>query len=89
MAITYRIKHHVPGRIKITVPFIKGLSVETLRQFAHITIPEGIDNIRPNPITGSVVITYDPESIDIIKYIEEIAFAMATQKIILTGDKAK
>ncbi|MCD5411955.1 hypothetical protein M1N66_04670 [Thermodesulfovibrionales bacterium] len=69
-----RVIHHVPGRIKIEIPSIKGLSEENLVQASKgLSVPEGIKNIRPNPFTGRVVITYEPEKINIMKYIKAMA----------------
>ncbi len=74
--ISYRIIHHIPGRIRIEVPAIKNLSMPELlqmsKQFSSISIPEGIEDIRPNPFSGSVIITYEPEKIDIIEYIKNM-----------------
>jgi hypothetical protein len=69
--IAYKIIHHTPGRIRLEVPSIKQLSVAALKRLSAISIPNGIKDIRANPITGSVVITYDPVDIDIIKYIND------------------
>lgn len=74
--ITYKIKHHIPGRIRIEVPFIKGASISGLirmsKQLSAVEIPTGIKDIRPNPFTGSVVITYEPDKIDILKCINDM-----------------
>ncbi len=85
--VIYRIKHHVPGRIKIEVPFIKGLSISALKELPPIPIPAGIKDVRPNPLTGSVVITYEPKNIDIVKYLEDIAFHLTTQNLMGTAGK--
>jgi hypothetical protein len=73
----YKIVHQLPGRIKIHLPIIKGLSVEKLklladRLFADFELPDGIKKVRPNPITGNVVIEYDPNKIDIFLFLEEL-----------------
>jgi len=84
--ISYRIIHHIPGRIRIEVPAIKNLSISGLlqksKQFSAIPIPEGIKDIRPSPFSGSVVITYEPEKIDIIEYIKNMASSMEMQKLV-------
>lgn len=83
--ISYRIIHHVPGRIRIEVPAIKHLSISSLlqmsKQFSAISIPEGIEDIRPNPLSGSVVITYEPGKIDIFEYIKKITSSTEIQKL--------
>ncbi|MCL0061228.1 hypothetical protein M1N43_00475 [Thermodesulfovibrionales bacterium] len=69
-----RVIHHVPGRIRIEIPSIKGLSEENLVQASKgLSVLEGTKNIRPNPFTGRVVITYEPEKINIMKYIKALA----------------
>ncbi|MCC6025592.1 MAG: hypothetical protein LM575_01320 [Caldimicrobium sp.] len=77
----YKIVHQLPGRIKIHLPIIKGLSVEKLklladRLFADYELPDGIKKVRPNPITGNVVIEYDPNKIDIFLFLEELRLRM-------------
>lgn len=72
--INYSILHHVPGRIRIGLPLIKELSIsDLLRRFSAIEIPEGVIGIRPNPITGTVVISYDPKKINILKYLADMS----------------
>jgi hypothetical protein len=75
--VDYKIVHQLPGRIKIHLPLIKGISVERLklladRLFADFDLPDGIKKVRPNPITGNVVIEYDPNKIDILVFLEEL-----------------
>jgi hypothetical protein len=83
--ITYKIIHHIPGRIRIEVPAIKNLSISGLlqmsKQFSTISIPEGIEDIKPNPFSGSIVITYRPEKINIIEYLKDIASSAEMQKL--------
>lgn len=70
--INYRVVHHVRGRIRVQVPIIRTLSLNTLRQLASFPIPEGITNVSANPLTGSLVVTYDPERCDVLKCIDEL-----------------
>ncbi len=75
--VDYKIVHQLPGRIKIHLPLIKGVSVEKLkllaeRLIADFELPDGIKKVRPNPITGNVVIEYDPNKIDILVFLEEL-----------------
>jgi len=79
--VDYKIVHQLPGRIKIHLPLIKGLSVEKLklladRLFADFELPDGIKRVRPNPITGNVVIEYEPNKIDILVFLEELRLRM-------------
>jgi hypothetical protein len=84
--ISYKIMHHTPGRIRIEVPTIKNLSMSRLlqisKQFSSISLPEGIESINPNPFSGSIVITYKPEKINIIEYLKEIVFSAEIQSLI-------
>lgn len=85
--IDYSIVHHVPGRIRIGVPLIKGLSVAVLKQLSSVPIPAGIRDIHPNPVTGSLTIKYDPGNIDILEYLKKMASNMEIQNIIRKGGK--
>jgi hypothetical protein len=56
--------HNVPGRLRVKIPTLKGRSgrisaVEDLLSNLH-----GTEDIRTNPLTGSVVINYDPDLLD-------------------------
>lgn len=88
--ISYRIIHHIPGRIMIEVPFIKKLSRSELlqmsKQLSTISIPEGIKDIRLNPLSGSIVITYEHGKIDIIEYIKTVSSNMEMQKLVGVRD---
>lgn len=83
--ISYRIIHHIPCRIRIEVPAIKNLSMSGLlqmsKQFSSIPIPEGIEDIRPNPFSESIAITYEPEKINIIEYLN-VASSTEMQRLV-------
>lgn len=83
--IQYRIVHHVPGRIRIEVPSIKGLPIKVLKRFLNMPIPCGIKDIRPNPITGSLLITYDPGRINIVTYLQAMASSDEINNVICKG----
>jgi hypothetical protein len=53
--LSYEIAHHVPGRIRIKVPILKKLSLSALLKLAANPFDAGILDIRPNPMTGSLV----------------------------------
>lgn len=84
--IAYKILHHISGRIRIEVPSIKILSKPDLlqlsSQLSSTNIPDGIKDIRPNPFSGSLVITYESGKIDIIKFIENLSSNKEIQKLI-------
>ncbi len=83
--IQYRIVHHVPGRIRVEVPSIKGLSIKVLERLANISIPRGIEDIRPNPLTGSLLITYDPGQINIVAYLRDMALSDEIKSVLCKG----
>ncbi len=79
--IDYKVVHHVPGRIRLQVPIIRKLSIATLKELSALPVPDGIKDIRANPVTGSLVITYDPALVNIENYVKE----MVTNKAILAA----
>ena len=84
--IHYRIVHHVPGRIRIEVPSIKGLPLRKLERLSAIPVPSGIEGVRPNPLTGSLLIKYDPEQINIVTYLQEMAVSSVLEDKLTGGD---
>jgi hypothetical protein len=70
--ISYSIEHHFPGRIRIEVPLLKRFAVAELKKLATVPVPSGIKSVRVNPITGSLIISYDPDRIDIVAYITQM-----------------
>ena len=85
LVIQYRIVHHVPGRIRVEVPSVKGLSLRVLERLATISVPKGIEDIRPNPLTGSLLITYDPVQINILTYLRDMAASDEIKKVLCKG----
>lgn len=56
-----QVVHHVPGRMRIKVPFLKDLSVDP-QQVNELLLPiDGLRKVDFSPITGSVLLHYDPE----------------------------
>ena len=82
--IPYSVVHHIPGRIRLEVPSIQRLSYTDLKQLLA-RIPAGIRDIQANPITGSVVIKYDPKTIDILAYIRSMTSSREMQEIVKKG----
>jgi hypothetical protein len=55
-----RVVHHIPGRMRIKAPFLKG-AVADLDQLNELLLPvEGLKHVDFSPITGSVLLYYDP-----------------------------
>ena len=56
-----RVVHHIPGRMRIKVPLLKGVATD-LDQINELLLPlEGLKHVDFSPITGSVLLHYDPE----------------------------
>ena len=81
--LRFTIVHHIPGRIRIEVPILKCLSPADLLELSkllgspeglgRLPTPSAIQDVRANPLTGSLVIRYDPKAIDILAYLTELA----------------
>lgn len=55
-----RVVHHIPGRMRIRAPFLRG-AVADLDQLNELLLPvEGLKHVDFSPITGSVLLYYDP-----------------------------
>jgi hypothetical protein len=75
----YRIVHRLPGRIRIHIPVLKKLP-EKWRAFTRpsselIRMKRGINTAEVQPVTGSLLIEFDPEAIneaDVLKWLETL-----------------
>ena len=54
--------HHTPGRLRVRIPSLRNNSrkVETVKALLTVS---GTETIKANTLTGSVVVTFDPEAI--------------------------
>jgi hypothetical protein len=89
--IAYDIVHHIAGRIRLKVPLIRKLVFaknipDHIKDLSFISLPSGIKDIRANPFAGSLVITYEPDEIDVLEFIkvtfDSISSNAEIQKII-------
>lgn len=84
----YRVVHRLPGRIRIHIPVLENLpeywwiflkpSTELIR------IRKGINTAEIQPITGSLLIDYDPKEMDeagILKWLETLVAAFLKLEI--------
>lgn len=71
--VSYIVKHHMPGRIRIEIPLLRRVPSKELRKLSDIAVPEGVTNLRVNPLNGNIIITYDPKRIDILKWLNTMA----------------
>jgi len=87
--IQYRILYHDKGYIRLEVPTIRRLSLtylfENFRKAHPFPVPSGITNFYVSPLTGSIVITYKPDDIDILAYIDRMASSPDIREIIQGG----
>jgi copper chaperone CopZ len=56
--------HHVPGRLRVRVPQVKQSPKESRNVQALLQDLLGVESVSVNPITGSVLVTYDKDMID-------------------------
>ncbi len=56
--MTYYV-HNVPGRLRVTVPAIKGNNFLCLDLEGQIGGMHGVKDVLVKPVTGSIVVTYD------------------------------
>jgi hypothetical protein len=56
--------HNVPGRLRVKIPILKGRpgKISAVEDLLHTL--QGVDTIKTNPLTCSVVINYDPDLLD-------------------------
>lgn len=52
--------HNIPGRLRVRIPAIKGSPNKARATQALLMDLEGIESIRANMVTGSIVVKYDP-----------------------------
>ncbi len=75
-----RVVHNLPGRVRIHFPALERLSSHWHRYSAPVAelvkIKQGIHNTNIQPATGSVLITYDADTLgqkDVFNWLESIA----------------
>lgn len=56
--------HHVPGRLRLKTPIIKGNEEGAANIQTFLKPIKGILSMAVNTVTGSLVIHYDPQVID-------------------------
>jgi hypothetical protein len=62
--------HNVPGRLRVKMPILKGRPAGINAVEDLLFNLDGIEQIKTNPLTGSVVIHYDPDLLDPQKIIQ-------------------
>jgi copper chaperone CopZ len=56
--------HALNGRLRIKVAEVKGSPMKALEVEGQLRRIDGIDHVRANPITGNVLVLYDPARIE-------------------------
>jgi hypothetical protein len=56
--------HHVPGRIRIKTPTIKGYPFRALELEKKVGAIYGVVDASANALTGSLIVNYDPDVVD-------------------------
>jgi hypothetical protein len=72
-AFEFALAHHVPGRLRLRSPALKGnasASEQARHQLAQI---RGVRATSANPVTGSVLLEYDPSVLSAGKVIDLLA----------------
>ena len=81
--IAYDIVHHIAGRIRLKVPLMRKLVFaknlpDHIKDLSFISLPSGIKDIRANPFAGSLVITYEPEEINVLEFVKSTIDTLST-----------
>jgi hypothetical protein len=69
--------HAIDGRMRLGIPGVKGSWAKAQELKDRIINYQGINDVRPNPTTGNVLIIYDPQRIsqyDILKSLYELGY---------------
>ena len=54
--------HHVPGRLRVRIPFLKN-NPQKIDEVRSVLDIHGTHKTKVNPLTGSIVITYDSDNV--------------------------
>jgi hypothetical protein len=62
-----KVKHRLPGRLRLNVPILKKIPRRKENLFSKFEklflLPDGIDDVKASPVSGSIVVSYNPEEI--------------------------
>jgi Heavy metal associated domain 2 len=61
MAVDAYVHHHLPGRVRLRIPAVKGEEQELRELSSAIARVPGISQVEYNPLTASILIQYSPE----------------------------
>jgi len=73
--------HALEGRLRIKIPEVKGASLKAREIESHLALCPGVEEVTANPVTGSVLVLYNPRLIgqeEIILAFKEIGYLEKT-----------
>ncbi|MGP8050863.1 MAG: HMA2 domain-containing protein [Desulfobaccales bacterium] len=56
--------HALAGRLRIKIPKVKGAAAKAQELEEHLQELSGIESVSANPVTGNVLVLYNPQRID-------------------------
>ena len=71
--------HHVPGRLRVRVPSIKGNLAEASSLEKRIRAQRGVKNVQTSSLTGSVLVHYDPATASVFTLSQIMLCSAATE----------
>ncbi len=72
--------HALEGRLRIKIPEIKGVAPKAREVEQHLMLSPGVDEVSANPVTGNVLILYNPRLLgqeEIILALKELGYLEA------------
>jgi len=69
--------HALEGRLRIKIPEVKGAPLKAREIEGHLVLCSGVEEVKANPITGSVLVHYNPRLIgqeELILALREIGY---------------
>ncbi len=77
MKIVSSYVHALEGRLRIKIPEVKGAPLKGREIEGHLNLCHGVDEVSANPITGSILVLYNPRLIsqeEIILSLKELGY---------------
>ncbi|MGF1615017.1 MAG: HMA2 domain-containing protein [Gammaproteobacteria bacterium] len=62
--------HHVPGRLRVKCPTLKGNAARAETATQLLRSQEGIASCEVNPVTGSVLVRYDEANTNVYRVLD-------------------
>ena len=81
MKIVSSYVHALEGRLRIKIPEVKGAPSQAREVESHLLMLMGMEEVSANPITGNVLILYDPSLLreeQIISTLKELGYLEET-----------